>query len=230
MTPKHVLFTIPRFLVYPHSSHELSAHPGPSDHRFYAPLFSSIPGTCIRVGRPFSPKPTQQQIIVLGFWEAAKCWTFGNLVTWPRWVFLDCFLTAPLNKTNKFLSFGFCSYLSIQKEILYLNPPSNTGDVRDAGLIPGSRRSPGEGNGNPLQYSCLENPMDRGAWWTTGSHRGGHDWSDQVCIHALLVTILQALRGKHKASPQPWNFSPSPRSRFSYLCMTIIHVDDFLRH
>ena len=37
----------------------------------------------------------------------------------------------------------------------------------DLGLIPGSGRSPGEGNGNPLQYSCLENPMDGGAWWTT---------------------------------------------------------------
>ena len=40
----------------------------------------------------------------------------------------------------------------------------NAGDL---GLIPGSGRSPGEGNGNPLQYSCLENPMDRGAWWAT---------------------------------------------------------------
>ena len=37
----------------------------------------------------------------------------------------------------------------------------------DLGLIPESERSPGEGNGNPLQYSCLENPMDRGAWWAT---------------------------------------------------------------
>ena len=47
------------------------------------------------------------------------------------------------------------------------NPAANTGDIRDAGSIPGSGRSPGEGNGNMLQYSCLENPMDRGAWWTT---------------------------------------------------------------
>ena len=46
-----------------------------------------------------------------------------------------------------------------------MNPPDNTADLRDAGLIPGSGRSPGEGTGNPLQYSCLENPMDRGAWW-----------------------------------------------------------------
>ena len=42
--------------------------------------------------------------------------------------------------------------------------PVNAGDT---GLIPGSGISPGEGNGNPLQYSCLENPMDRGAWWAT---------------------------------------------------------------
>jgi len=47
------------------------------------------------------------------------------------------------------------------------NLPANTGDIRDASSIPGSGRYPGEGNGNPLQYSCLENPMDRGAWWAT---------------------------------------------------------------
>jgi len=42
---------------------------------------------------------------------------------------------------------------------------SNAGDTRDMGLIPGSGRSPGGGNGNPLQNSCLENPMDKEAWW-----------------------------------------------------------------
>ena len=48
----------------------------------------------------------------------------------------------------------------------------------DSGLIPASGRSPGEGNGNPLQHSCLENPMDRGAWWATvhGSEKVRHDW------------------------------------------------------
>ena len=44
------------------------------------------------------------------------------------------------------------------------NPLANAGDSRDTGLIPGSGRSPGRGNGNPLQYSCLDNPMDRGSW------------------------------------------------------------------
>ena len=45
------------------------------------------------------------------------------------------------------------------------NSPANTGDTRDMGSVPGSGRSPGEGSGNALQYSCLGNPMDRGAWW-----------------------------------------------------------------
>ena len=45
------------------------------------------------------------------------------------------------------------------------NPPANAGDIRDMHSISGSGRSPGGGNGDPLQYSCLENPMDRGAWW-----------------------------------------------------------------
>ena len=47
------------------------------------------------------------------------------------------------------------------------NQPASSADARDLGLIPGWGRSPGEGNGNPLQYSCLENPMDRGAWQAT---------------------------------------------------------------
>ena len=47
------------------------------------------------------------------------------------------------------------------------NPPDNAGDVRDIGLVPGLGRSPKEGNGHPLQYSCLVNPIDRRAWWAT---------------------------------------------------------------
>ena len=47
------------------------------------------------------------------------------------------------------------------------NPPANAGDIRVMGSVPGSGRSPGGGHGNPLQYSCLENLMDRGAWRAT---------------------------------------------------------------
>ena len=47
------------------------------------------------------------------------------------------------------------------------NPPANAGDAGDSVSISGSGRSPGGGNGNPFQYSCLENPVDKGAWWVT---------------------------------------------------------------
>ena len=52
-----------------------------------------------------------------------------------------------------------------QVALVVKNLPANAGDFRDAGSIPGSGRSPGGGHGNPFQYSCLENPMDRGTWW-----------------------------------------------------------------
>ena len=47
------------------------------------------------------------------------------------------------------------------------NPLADAGDTRDTGVIPGSERFPRGRHGNPVQYSCLENPMDRGAWWAT---------------------------------------------------------------
>ena len=58
------------------------------------------------------------------------------------------------------------------------NPPANAGDVRNSGLIPGSGRSPGVGNGNPLRYSCLGNPKGRGIWW--GTVHGGHQELDMT--------------------------------------------------
>ena len=54
-----------------------------------------------------------------------------------------------------------------QVVLVVKNLSGNAGDIRDASLIPGSGRSPGGEHGNPLQYSCLENPMDREAWWAT---------------------------------------------------------------
>ena len=56
---------------------------------------------------------------------------------------------------------------SSQVALVVKSPPANAGDVKDAGLIPGLGRSPGGGHGDPLQYSCLENPMDRGDWRAT---------------------------------------------------------------
>ena len=57
--------------------------------------------------------------------------------------------------------------MSSQVALVVKSLPANAGDIRDTGLIPVLGRSPGGGNGNPLQYSCLENLMNRGAWWAT---------------------------------------------------------------
>ena len=54
-----------------------------------------------------------------------------------------------------------------QVVLVVKNPPANAGDVRDVGSTPGSGRAPGGGHGSSLLYSCLGNPMDRGAWWAT---------------------------------------------------------------
>ena len=58
-------------------------------------------------------------------------------------------------------------WLSWEVSLVVKIPPATAGDIRDLGSIPGFGRSPGGGHGNPLQYSCLENPMDRGAWQAT---------------------------------------------------------------
>ena len=73
---------------------------------------------------------------------------------------------------------------SHQVALVVKNPPTSEGDIRDASLIPGSGRSPGEGNGNPLQYSCLENPVDREACWAT-VHRVAKTWTQlkQLSTH-----------------------------------------------
>ena len=87
------------------------------------------------------------------------------------------------------------------------NLPAIAGDIRDTGLIPGLGRSPGRWHGNPLQYSCLENPMDRGAWQVT-VHRGAKSqtWLKWLyaCIHfkmkkcwyVFMLLEMISLRGK----------------------------------
>ena len=62
------------------------------------------------------------------------------------------------DESRRMLGFGAWASGTVVK-----NPPASAGDTRDAGSVPGSGKSPGEGNGNPLYYSCLENSMDRGA-------------------------------------------------------------------
>ena len=72
------------------------------------------------------------------------------------------------------------------------NPPANAGAAGDTASTPGSGRSPGGGPGNPLQYSCLENPMDRGAWRATvyGVEQSWTGLNDLVCTHVLIQQYL----------------------------------------
>ena len=79
----------------------------------------------------------------------------------------------------------FWLHLFYQLVLVVKNSLANAGDIRDVGLIPGLGRPPGKRHGNLLQYSCLENPMDRGAWWDT-VHEVTNSWTQlkQLSIHA----------------------------------------------
>ena len=81
-------------------------------------------------------------------------------------------------------------YLSFSGNTVVKNLPANAGDARDTGLIPGLRRSPGVGNGNPLQYSCLGNPMNRGAWWATVHGVAKSQTRLSICTHRLIKGLI----------------------------------------
>ena len=85
-----------------------------------------------------------------------------------RGLFLTTLCTAAASQTPACgPPYGAVESDSMEVALEVKNPPVDAGNLRDAGLIPGSGRFPGGGHGNPLQYSCLENPMDRAAWGST---------------------------------------------------------------
>ena len=95
------------------------------------------------------------------------------------------------------------------------NPPANAGDAKDMGSIPRSGRCPGVGNGNQLQYSGLENPTDRRAWWATvhGVAKSQIQLSNSVCVractHTHTHTHTQFPKLKQLLHPQHVLFDPS---------------------
>ena len=82
----------------------------------------------------------------------------------PMGVSFQCVTKFTTNKKKKMI--GAFQVAPVEK-----NPLANAGDISDVGWIPGSGRCPGGGHGNPLNYSCLENPMDKGSWQATQSHK-----------------------------------------------------------
>ena len=98
--------------------------------------------------------------------------------------------TEKLRSPPPFVIICLWGWLGFPGGAVVKNPSASAGEVRDTGSIPRSGRSPGGGYGNPLQYSCLENPMDRGAWQATVhrvAKRVGHKWSELACTHAYGV-------------------------------------------
>ena len=74
------------------------------------------------------------------------------------------------------------------------NPPANAGDTRDLDSVPGLGRSPGGGHGNPLRYSYLESPMDRGAWWATVDRVAESDTTEATQHTHMHISL------------KPWNY------------------------
>ena len=87
------------------------------------------------------------------------------------------------------------------------NLPANAEDIRDTGSIPRLGRFPGGGRGNPLHYSCLENPMDRGhhGLQSIGSQRIGHDQSNLACTHACTLPNEYGITADISVFPEKWN-------------------------
>ena len=92
--------------------------------------------------------------------------TTGKTIALTRWTFVGRVMSLLFNMLSR-LVIAFLPRVALVVKKKKKKKPANTGDARHVGSIPGSGRCPGEGNGCPLQYSCLENPMDRGDWRAT---------------------------------------------------------------
>ena len=139
--------------------------------------------------------------------QASSCKVLGVLLDWH--------ITSAVD------SFESCSSICRASRVVE-NPPANTGDARDVGSIPGSGRSLGVGNGNLLQYSCLGNPMNRGAWWAIayGVTRVEHDWTllhSSICISAYIFNVEflvhKPVNHNHNHKPPSLMSLPSISSR-----------------
>ena len=110
---------------------------------------------------------------------------------WKRWV-----LTTRLPENTSLVFCFMCILRASQVAVVVKNLPANAGDIRDVGLIPGSGRSSGVGNDSSLQYSCLENPMDRGVWQATvrgvskSRARLKHAWTHAYVFYTVNFVIF----------------------------------------
>ena len=113
------------------------------------------------------------------------------------------------------------SLWAFQVVLVVRNLAANAGDIRDEGSIPGLGRSPGGGHGSPLQYSCLENPMDRGAWWATvhrvAKSRTWLKWLSTACGYGINWSEPNRSEIADKlTSSRPWTSSYTHCNTLAY--------------
>ena len=113
---------------------------------------------------------------------------------------------------HKYIHICVCVYVYVFQVVLVVkSPTASAGDIRDAGLIPGSGRSLEGWNGNPLQYSGLGNPMDRGAWRAI-VHRAAKNWTWlkqlSTCMHTHTHTRTHTQRWWHSGKESVWQDMP----------------------
>ena len=107
-------------------------------------------------------------------------------------------ITISLANVHHYSQYNFSFWWDLLRSLfdgsVVKNPPVNAGDARDAGSISGSGKSPKKGNGNPLQYSCLKNSMERGAWWATvHAISKSQTWLN---MHACIQKKIWIIKGK----------------------------------
>ena len=146
---------------------------------------------------------------------------------------LDCSWFLLFFFIEFFLKRKFIIFRTVFDATMVKNLAANAGDTRDVGLIPGLERSPEEGNGNPLQYSCLGNPMDSGAWWAV-VHKVAKSWTQLSDWAAHTHTYTHTKKPKPVTSNNNNNNYqtgiPDIRNKSDGICHTNPTCSDWLAH
>ena len=133
----------------------------------------------------------------------------------------SCFIVVVWNQTHNISEVCLYIYIYIyiytsQVALVVNNLPASAGIIRDTGSVRRSGRSPGGGHGNPLQYSCLENPMDRGAWWAT-VHGVAKSWTwlKQLSTHTCTCAHTNTYTHTYFMSFMCWMYTPAETTAFA---------------